>query len=111
MAKFVPVKKLSESEFNELFKIGALIQIRTYDTRPSRWNSEGKMDELMGTVVQISNVGISSFTIKEDPGWVFESFDIEGFFLEGEENKLRDPNAAFKVRTMLAKARERKMPK
>ena len=38
------------------FKAGEYVRVKKFDKRPSNWNSEGKMDHLMGKIVKITEV-------------------------------------------------------
>lgn len=65
------------------FKAGDKVRVKKIKKRPSSWNSEGKMDHLMGKVVKIERVvspakGIYTvYDSKNDYNWFFREDDLE----------------------------------
>lgn len=48
------------------FKVGDKVRVKKFKTRPSHWNSDGKMDKYSGMVVTISNIRGNTIEIFED---------------------------------------------
>ena len=48
------------------FKVGDKVRVKKFKTRPSYWNSDGKMDKYSGMVVTILNIRGNTIEISED---------------------------------------------
>lgn len=65
------------------FKAGDKVRVKKFKKRPLGWNSEGKMDHLMGKVVKIKCVSAPTRGIyvvhdsKNDCDWFFREVDLE----------------------------------
>ncbi len=62
------------------FKVGDKVRVKTFDKRPGTWNSEGKMDKWMGkvvTIMSVSGFAQESYSIIEDPKWLFSGDHLE----------------------------------
>ena len=63
------------------FKKGDKARVKKYKKRPDGWNSEGKMDHLMGKVVEIKYISRTGkcavYDSKDDRDWFFEEGDLE----------------------------------
>ena len=58
------------------FKVGDKVRIKNFDNRPYYWNSEGKMDYLMGKEIIIENRRPSG-SIEVDRRWAVSYNDVE----------------------------------
>lgn len=58
------------------FKVGDKVRIKKFDKRPCCWNSEGKMDYLMGKEIRIEEL-LSSSIISVDGKWAVRCNDVE----------------------------------
>ena len=56
--------------------VGDRVKIKQFKTRPPNWNCDGKMDHLIGQVVEIRSIDCSSIGIKGYP-WRFSPSDFE----------------------------------
>lgn len=62
------------------FKAGEYVRVKKFDKRPSNWNSEGKMDHLMGKIVKITeacNSYVGVYDKKHDYTWTFKFDQVE----------------------------------
>jgi hypothetical protein len=62
------------------FYIGQLVRIKMFKIRPTHWNFQGKMDELMGekvTVSSSSNFGITDRLFVKENVWCWKESDFE----------------------------------
>lgn len=65
---------------NSKFKPGEYVRVKKFDKRPSNWNSEGKMDHLMGEIVKITELDdnyVGVYDKKHDYTWVFKFDQVE----------------------------------
>ena len=68
----------------KLYK-GQRVKVKTYKSRPGRWNTDGLIDKYMNQVVTIATINGSRISIKEDIDWVWTKDDFEAVFLLPEE--------------------------
>lgn len=63
------------------FKAGDNVRVKKFKERPDYWNSEGKMDHLMGKTVKIKHVSPLGKCVVYDPknnyNWFFKADDLE----------------------------------
>lgn len=64
------------------FKAGDKVRVKKFKKRPSYWNDEGKMDHLMGKVVEIESLsswgnGYNVYDSKYHYEWSFHETDLE----------------------------------
>lgn len=64
----------------ENYKVGDKVRVKTFEKRPEGWNSDGKMDHLMGKVVELTDVGFTGVFAYDDKHkyeWLFKFEEIE----------------------------------
>jgi len=60
------------------FKVGDKVRVKTFLVRPCLWNAAGKMDKWMGKIVTIRLcLSNSSYSIAEEPRWIFREDDFD----------------------------------
>jgi hypothetical protein len=62
------------------FKAGDKVRVKKFKTRPETWNSEGKMDHLMGKVVEVHSLISGKYIIYDDVNkcrWLLSEEHVE----------------------------------
>lgn len=64
------------------FKVGDYVRVKRFKKRPIGWNSEGKMDHLMGKICKVTSASplgtnINVYDKKYDYSWCFEKEQVE----------------------------------
>jgi len=76
------------------FKIGDMVEVKKYNTRPYKWNSDGYMDHAMGKVLKI----LPSSNINHD------SYHLDGIVWP---NKSYQSHFTFQLRDLVPQKNER----
>lgn len=64
----------------ENYKVGDKVRVKTFEERPKGWEIHGKMDHLMGKVVELTDVGITGVFAYDDKHkceWLFRFEEVE----------------------------------
>ena len=64
----------------ENYKVGDKVKVKTFGERPKGWESHGKMDHLMGKVVELTGVridGVYAYDDKHEREWFFRFEEFE----------------------------------
>lgn len=62
------------------FKVGDYVRVKKFKKRPIRWNTEGKMDHLMGKICKVRNItpfGYIIYDKKYDASWSVRKEEVE----------------------------------
>ena len=64
------------------FKVGDYVRVKKFKKRPSGWNTDGKMDHLMGKICKVTGISVFGDTIKiydkkYDYSWRFNKEEVE----------------------------------
>ena len=63
-------------------KVGDYVRVKKFKKRPSGWNTDGKMDHLMGKICKVTGISVFGDTIKiydkkYDYSWRFNKEEVE----------------------------------
>ena len=65
------------------FKKGDKVRVKRFKKRPITWNSEGKMDHLMGKVVEVTSISIALGGV-----WIYDDLHDETWLLDESQVEL-----------------------